>query len=87
MGKDWEFSQSASYFYPMLKQTAYAKLDLAIDITPKKLADGYYPVHYIDCQIDIFDELTFEAQKDKIEVVCHNPELSNEKENFVYKAA
>lgn len=71
----------------MFKTKAYAKLDLAIHITPKKKVGGYYPVHYIDCQINLADELIFEAQKGKITVICESLELSNERENFVYRAA
>lgn len=71
----------------MLKLKAYAKLDLAIDIFPKKLSSGFFPVHYIDTQMDLSDELTFESLREEIRVVCKNPELSPERENFVYKTA
>lgn len=71
----------------MITKKAYAKLDLAIHIEPKKRPDGYYPVHYIDCQLDLYDKLTFENQRNDIEVICGEPTLRTTKENFVYKSA
>lgn len=71
----------------MFRQVANAKLDLAIHVTPKKKDDGYYPVHYIDCQIDLCDELIFDAQRERIDVICESPDVGGEKENFVYRTA
>ena len=70
----------------MIQQKAYAKLDLGIEIYPEKLDDGYFPVRYIDCQLDLCDDLFFENQKGTIEVICSEPLLLQE-DNFVYKAA
>ncbi len=71
----------------MIKTKAYAKFDLAISINPDKMSDGYYPVHYIDCQIDLCDELVFESAGEAIEIICDSPELSDYRDNFVYKTA
>src|SRR3990167_516298 len=71
----------------MIRRKAYAKLDLAIHIDPKKKADGYFPVHYIDCQIDLCDRLGFENQAKKIEVHCSDPDVPVGKDNFVNRAA
>src|SRR3972149_8696384 len=71
----------------MIQKAAYAKLNLAIHIESRKTAGGIYPVRYIDCQLDICDKLTFESSEGKIEVFCSNPELSDEKNNFVWRAA
>lgn len=71
----------------MVNITAYAKFDLAIQIEPKKTADGYYHVRYIDCQLDLSDRLLFEPEEGKIEIIHNSPELSVTKDNFVYKAA
>lgn len=71
----------------MFRQIAYAKLDLAIHITPKKKDDGYYPVHYIDCQIDLADWLFFEKQKREVELICSNPAVPKGEGNFVNMAA
>ena len=70
----------------MIRQRAYAKLDLGIEIYPEKLDDGYFPVRYIDCQLGLCDDLSFENQKGTIEVVCSEPSIL-QKDNFVYKAA
>src|SRR3990167_9649278 len=70
----------------MIRQKAYDKLDLGIEIYPEKLGDGYFPIHYIDCQLDLCDYLFFENQKGTIEVVCSEPLLLQE-DNFAYKAA
>ncbi len=71
----------------MLKTAAFAKLDLAIHIDPKKKPDGYFPVHYVDCQIDIQDQLSFKKQERQIEVICDDPAVPEGKDNFVFKAA
>ena len=71
----------------MLKVTAYAKFDLAIHINPKKFKDGYFSVHYIDCQINIFDKISFKKQQSKIEIICDSLKLKKGSDNFVYKAA
>lgn len=71
----------------MVRATAYAKLDLAIHIDPQKMDDGYFPVHYVDCQIDIADKLSFEYMDYDIEVYGDDPEIPKGEDNFVYKAA
>ena len=71
----------------MVKVAAYAKFDLAIHIKPKKRADGYYPVHYIDCQLSLADKLSFELKDRDIEIVCDHPEVPRGRDNFVLKAA
>ncbi len=71
----------------MFKGVAYAKFDLAVSIGSKKHNDGYFPVRYIDCQLDIHDEIYLEVQEKRIDVVCDSAELSSERENFVYLTA
>ena len=71
----------------MIKVAAYAKFDLAIHIEPKKKADGYYPVHYIDCQLSLADKLSFEPKDRDIEIVCDHPEVPKGRDNFVWKVA
>lgn len=70
----------------MIAETALAKFDLAIHINPKK-QDGLYPVDYLDCQIDICDKLSFFPKKNDIEIVCDNPNVPTNEDNFIYKAA
>ena len=71
----------------MIKVAAYAKFDLAIHIEPKKKADGYYPVHYIDCQLSLADKLSFEPKDRDIEIVCDHPEVPKGRDNFIWKVA
>lgn len=73
----------------MIKTKAYAKLNLNLHIIPDKkykTKTGYYPVRSINCEIDLHDDLIFEAQKEKIDLICDNKELSNSK-NIIYKTA
>lgn len=65
---------------------AFAKLDLGIHIGPKKSKDGFFPVKYLDCQLDIYDELLFENKKGGIEIVCDNPAVPVNEDNFIYQA-
>lgn len=69
----------------MIKQKAYAKLDLAIHINPKKRS-GLYPVDYLDCQLNICDKLSFFPKRNEIEIICNNPQVPTNEENFIYKA-
>lgn len=70
----------------MIKKTAYAKLDLAIHINPQKEPDGFFPVNYIICQLELADKLLFEQKKNGIEIVCENPSVPKDKNNFIYQA-
>lgn len=71
----------------MIKKKAYAKFDLGIKISPDKGEDGYYSMHYIDCQLDLCDELLFEAKKKDIEIICSDKSLPEDERNFVFRAA
>lgn len=71
----------------MIKKKAYAKFDLGINIGPVKGEDGYYSVDYVDCQLDLCDELTFELQENEITVVCNDPQVPTDETNFVFKTA
>jgi 4-diphosphocytidyl-2-C-methyl-D-erythritol kinase len=69
----------------MLIVKAYAKLNLNLHILPQKLANGYSEIKAVNCRLSLFDELSFEKQKGKIELIDESgvkPE-----ENTVYKAA
>jgi len=70
----------------MVKKKAFAKLDLAISINPIKSNNGYYPVDYIDCQADLYDEILIEQKEKDIEIICDHPDVPKNKENFVYQA-
>ena len=66
---------------------AFAKLDLGIHIEPGKSKDGFFPVSYLDCQLDICDELIFEKANDGIEIICDDPQVPTDGENFIHQVA
>lgn len=66
---------------------APAKLNLNLHIFPKKKPTDYFPVRFINCQIDLFDEIILEREKDKIEVFSDNKEVPLNEENLCFKAA
>lgn len=70
----------------MIKTKAYAKLNLNLHLLPKKLANDLYPVQFLNCQIDLYDELLFEKSK-YIDVISDNPDLPKKEHNLAYKAA
>lgn len=66
---------------------APAKLNLNLHIFPKEKPTDYFPVRFINCQIDLFDEIVLERQKNKIEVFCDDKEVPLGEENLCFKAA
>lgn len=71
----------------MIKAKAYAKLNLNLHLLPEKLETGLYPVKFINCQMDLYDELIFKEIKNEIQMICDNSEVPKGKDNLVYKAA
>lgn len=74
----------------MIKVKAYAKLNLNLHILSDlkyKNETGYYPVHFINNELDLHDDLYFENQKEKITFSCLNNKILSNKDNFVYRAA
>ena len=63
----------------MIREKAYAKINLNLHLIPKRLNNNFYPVRFINCQINLFDELRFKSIKNKIEGVSED--------NLIYKAA
>ena len=63
----------------MIKEKAWAKLNLNLHLIPKRLKNDLYPVRFINCQINLFDELSFETIKKKIEGIAED--------NLIYQAA
>lgn len=70
----------------MIKVKAFAKFDLAIHIDPTRSKDELYPVRYLNCQLDLADELTLEKASG-IKVICHHPQVPQDQTNFVFQAA
>lgn len=70
----------------MVKAIAKAKLNLNLHLLPHR-HEGLFPVHYINCELDICDTLLFEKQIGAIEVACDFPGVPQGRENIVYRAA
>ncbi|PIY69526.1 4-(cytidine 5'-diphospho)-2-C-methyl-D-erythritol kinase [Candidatus Roizmanbacteria bacterium CG_4_10_14_0_8_um_filter_39_9] len=73
----------------MIKEKAFAKLNLNLHILANpsyKKKTGYFQIHFINSELNLYDELTFEAQPKKISLICNVKELQT-KENLVYRAA
>lgn len=71
----------------MIRLNAFAKLNLNLHILPHRLENGFFPVKFINCQIDIWDELIFENKKNSIKVICNSVEIGSQENNLVYRAA
>jgi len=71
----------------MIKKKAFAKLNLNLHVTPQKNSKGYHPVHFINTQLDLHDELSFEPIANGVKVVCVDREMPKQEDNLVYKAA
>lgn len=71
----------------MIKLKAFAKLNLSLNIFPHQLKNGLYPVRFINCQLDLHDELLFESINNKIEIIVNDSQLPKEEDNLIYKAA
>lgn len=66
---------------------APAKINLFLEIINKR-ADGYHNIESIMHTVSLFDTLEFsELKEDKIELICENTNLPNDRTNLVYKAA
>ena len=70
-----------------MKLKAWAKLNLNLHLIPQKMGNGFYPVKFINCELDLFDEIFLKNIKDKIRIIADNPELPDHVNNSVYKAA
>lgn len=71
----------------MIKENAWAKLNLNLHLLPNKLTNNLYQVRFINCQLNLHDELFFEKQGNNIELIGNDSRLFPKKENLVFKAA
>ncbi|MFA6941026.1 MAG: 4-(cytidine 5'-diphospho)-2-C-methyl-D-erythritol kinase [Clostridiaceae bacterium] len=69
-----------------MRVKAYAKVNLALDITGK-LDNGYHELNMIMQTINIYDLIDIEKAKDGIEIKCNKKYIPTDKRNTVYKAA
>jgi len=70
----------------MIKAKAYAKFNLNLHLLPKMI-NGFYPVRFLNCQLNLADEVIFKNQANQIEVICEHPKVPQDKKNLIYKAA
>jgi len=71
-----------------MKTKAFAKINLNLHIHPKKDGDQFTPLTLINNQINIFDELEFIHQKNKIELICYPKNtLPSDQSNLIFQAA
>lgn len=73
-----------------LSLTAYAKLNLSLDITGK-MPDGYHTINTVMQSIDLADTVTVErcdpdAEYD-VEIICNDESIPTDGKNSAYKAA
>lgn len=71
----------------MIKEKAYAKVNLFLNVTSKRL-DGYHDLEMVMAAVDLHDVLTFKLDKTgHIEIVTNKPITCNVEDNIVYKLA
>ena len=70
----------------MITETAYAKINLSLDVTGKR-PDGYHDVRMIMQTVDIYDTLTFEKKDEGISIDVGGSDLPADEDNLIYKAA
>jgi len=71
----------------MIKEKAYAKINLFLNVLSKRL-DGYHEMEMIMTPLKLHDVLKFEkVDEDKIEIVSNKEITKINKDNLVYKVA
>ena len=70
----------------MIKERAYAKINLSLDVTGKR-PDGYHEVRMVMQTVDIYDTLTFDKADEGITIDVGGSPLPADGDNLIYKAA
>lgn len=71
----------------MIRQKAYAKVNIGLDVLRRR-PDGYHELKMIMQTVDIFDDLTFEREREPgIRLRIEGADLPADENNLVYKAA
>lgn len=71
----------------MNKLRAYAKINLNLHLLPNKLKNGLYPIKYVNCQINLFDEISIKKIDNEIVLIYKNSNLPKKERNLIYKTA
>ena len=70
----------------MLKEKAYAKINLALDVIGKR-HDGYHDLEMVMISVDLYDDLTFNVlNDDEIVITCNHPDVPTDERNLVHRA-
>ncbi|MBX7289264.1 4-(cytidine 5'-diphospho)-2-C-methyl-D-erythritol kinase [Clostridium chauvoei] len=69
-----------------MKVKAYAKVNISLDVVGKR-EDGYHLLRMIMQNIDLYDEVTIEKQKEGISLKCNKHYIPIDERNLAYKAA
>lgn len=69
-----------------MKTKAYAKVNIALDVIGKR-EDGYHLLKMIMQNIDLYDEISIEKQKEGITISCNKNYVPTDSRNLAYKAA
>lgn len=70
-----------------MKIKAYAKINISLDIVGKRESDGYHLLRMIMQNIDLYDEISIEKQKEGITISCNKNYVPTDSRNLAYKAA
>lgn len=70
-----------------MKIKAYAKINISLDIVGKRECDGYHLLRMIMQNIDLYDEISIEKQKEGITIACNKNYVPTDSRNLAYKAA
>ena len=71
----------------ILKLSAYAKINLFLDITGRR-ENGYHEIDGVVQTVDLCDEIILTVgEGEEIEVMCDSAYAPDGKENIVYRAA
>lgn len=81
-GKPWLSEEDG-----MIRQKAYAKVNIGLDVLRRR-PDGYHELKMIMQTVDIFDDLTFEREREPgIRLRIEGADLPADENNLVYRAA
>lgn len=69
-----------------MKMKAYAKVNISLDIVGKR-EDGYHLLRMIMQNIDLYDDITVEKQREGITIECNKNYVPTDSRNLAYKAA
>lgn len=69
-----------------MRMKAYAKVNISLDIVGKR-EDGYHLLRMIMQNIDLYDDITVEKQREGITIECNKNYVPTDSRNLAYKAA